>query len=58
VSWGVQQPGACNCAKKYEQWVTCSKSRVVVALCLLPTEKTEFGKKLMISKQNRKQKVL
>ncbi len=36
--------------KKYEQRVTCSKWGVVVALCLLPIENTEFGKKLMISK--------
>jgi hypothetical protein len=43
---------------KYEQWVMCSKSSVVIALRLLPTENTEFGKKLMVSKRNRKQKVL
>jgi hypothetical protein len=47
-----------NTKKKYEQRVTCSKSSVVVAHCLLPTEKTEFGKKLMISKQYSKRKVL
>ncbi len=34
------------------------KSSIVVALCLLPTERTILGKRLMISKQNRKRKVL
>jgi hypothetical protein len=31
--------------KKYEQRVTCSKSSVVVALCLLPTERMNLRKK-------------
>jgi hypothetical protein len=31
---------------------------VVIALCLLPTGRTNLGKKLIISKQNRKRKVL
>jgi hypothetical protein len=34
----------------------CSKLRVVVATCLLPTGKMSFGKKLLISKRNRKRK--
>jgi hypothetical protein len=32
------------------------KLSVVVALCLLPTERTNLAKRLMISKQNRKRK--
>ncbi len=42
--------------EKTKQRVTCSKSSVVVAPCLLPTGKYEFWEKLLISKRNRKQK--
>jgi hypothetical protein len=36
--------------------VTRSKSSVVVALCILPRGKMNLRKKLLISKQNHKQK--
>jgi hypothetical protein len=42
VSLGLET--AQNNKGRYEQRVTCSKSSVVVALCLLPTERLNLGK--------------
>jgi hypothetical protein len=55
----MQEQTGLNCAKNNELRATktCSKSSVVVALCLLPTDKW-IWKKLLIFKWNRKWKVL
>jgi hypothetical protein len=43
---------------KYEQPVTCSKSSVVVALCLLPAEKTNVERNCSFLNQIASEKVL
>jgi hypothetical protein len=54
VSLGLES--AQNHDEKYKQRVTCSKIERCGSSLLTSNRKTEFGKKLVISKQNRKRK--
>jgi hypothetical protein len=61
VCWGVRQPRAGNCAKQQRKMPATSnvfKIERCGSSLLTSDRKTEFVKKMMISKQNRKQKVL